>query len=332
MRKNIIAVIGLVVCLAGCEVGTSMAESQWDDADNWIVAEDSIDEEKVDVFYIASTNVVSAKDENGEFSFRATLNETERKYLAQEMVYVRDSMFQKDFNYFAPFYHQFTFEAHSKYPEKMDSVRNEVRREVHEAFDYYMANKNNGRRFILAGFSQGAEMITDILRHLTPEQYSHLVAAYALGNKITAEDTTNYKTVKPAQGEADTGVVIAYNSVLNSTAGIWDAVAGGTVACINPVNWKTDSTPAYFTFRGEKHKVHVDKETKVLIVEAAPTYYHEWVETNPLFSNAGLSKDCLHHWDILFYTPNIHDNAIKRSRTTSPSPASPTPSPLGAGE
>lgn len=313
MQKKIFAIISLVVCLGSCGVKDSMETSQWTEATNWIVSQDSIDEEKVDVFYIASTNVVASKDENGDFSPRAVLNESERKYLGMEMEYVRDSMFQKEFNYFSPFYHQFTFEALSKYPEKMDSIRDEVRKEVHEAFDYYMANKNNGRRFILAGFSQGADMILDLVRHLTEEQYSRFVAAYVLGNKVTADDIANYPTVKPAEGDTDTGVTIAFNSVLNSTAGMWDAVCEGNVVCINPVNWKTDSTPAFFTFRGEEHKVHVDEEAKVLIVEAKPEYYHEWMKTNPLFSKANLSDDCLHHWDILFYTPFIHENAIKRS-------------------
>ena len=45
------------------------------------------------------------------------------------------------------------------------------------------------------------------------ETYRQLAAAYVLGYKVTPDDTLTCPHIRPANGEADTGVTICYNTV-----------------------------------------------------------------------------------------------------------------------
>lgn len=313
LHSIIIVLCTLFACTIAHASDVNDAKVNWGSHEMWYGQSLSPDAKKVDVFYIVSTDVVSAHDAAGNVSMRSFLTSEDRGNMDEELKFVKDSIFRSDFNFISPYYHQYTFDSFIRYPQTIDSIRTEVGKEVCCAFDYYMQHVNNGRRYILAGFSQGGEMVMDILRHMTMEQYSRMVAAYVIGYKVTAADTAgDYATIRPAKGETDTGVTVSFNTVLN-TDGIWDFVAGNAAACINPVTWTTDTTSAEFTYHG-KHKVHIDKTHNVLIDDTDPTYYNKWMRETPPYSTSGINENCLHHWDLLFYTHQIHDNAIKRSK------------------
>ena len=313
--KNNILLWALLMIVSACGFNNNAAqtsgnESYWESKEAWYQSDTTVNDDKIDLFYIVSTNVLSAENENGDPAYQTRLNENDRKAFDAEFRYVEKHFCQSDFNYFAPYYHQFTFEAIGLEPNIDKEVYASVTDEVCDAFDYYMEHKNNGRRFALVGFSQGAMLVLDLLKHMTDEQYERMVAAYALGYRITEEDCQN-KHIRPAYGETETGVTISFNSAL-STDGVWSLVAEGAVTCINPVNWKTDSTPANFTYEGEEHSVSIDKGTNMLIVKTnRPEHYRKWTN-NPAFQSAKVHLDCLHHWDLLFYSDFIHDNILKR--------------------
>ena len=314
--KTNILLWALLVIVSACGFNnnatqTSDNESYWESEEAWYQSDTAVNDDKIDLFYLVSTNVLSAKDSSGNVVYQSQLIEDDRKALGAEMCYAKKHFCQSDFNYFAPYYHQFTFEAIGLEPNIYKEVYASVSDEACNAFDYYMEHKNNGRRFALVGFSQGGMLVLDLLKHMTDEQYERMVAAYAIGYRISAEDVKN-KHIHPAYGETETGVTISFNSAL-STDGVWPLVAEGAVTCINPVNWKTDSTPANFTYEGEEHSVSIDKGTNMLIVKTnRPEYYRKWTN-NPAFQSANVHLDCLHHWDLLFYSDFIHDNILKRA-------------------
>ncbi|MGN0222284.1 MAG: DUF3089 domain-containing protein [Prevotella sp.] len=285
----------------------------YSEAGYWYQDSCGVDTGKVDVVYFVSTNVLSAIDAKGQVSYRSTLTDDDIRVMDLELKYVRNRMFYNDFNFFAPHYHQYTFECISSYPEKIDSVRRVTRMEACEAFDHYYRYQNNGRPFVLAGFSQGAEMALAVLHHLTPQQRNNMVAAYIIGFTVTEEDLKD-SAIRTATTETGYGEVVCFNTVL-SAKGVWNFVAGGTKACINPVNWKTDSTPATFTYHGQEVTVHVDSTLHVLIADTDPTPFHQWMQAATPYTKAGANEDCLHHWDLLFYTRYIHDNALKRAQS-----------------
>ena len=118
--------------------------------------------------------------------------------------------------------------------------------DVESAFLYYLEHENQGQPFILAGFSQGADLALRLMeQHFDDEALqAKLVAAYLIGWRITEEDLTAYPHLKIAQGEQDTGVIISFNSEADSVTGSIIVPEGGYTYGINPMNWKTDETPA----------------------------------------------------------------------------------------
>ena len=70
-----------------------------------------------------------------------------------------------------------------------------------------------------------------------------MVAAYVLGYKVTPQDTAECKNRRAAKDSLDLGVTICYNSV-SDIKYIKPVISVPSAMCINPVNWKTDATPA----------------------------------------------------------------------------------------
>ncbi|MCQ2148300.1 MAG: DUF3089 domain-containing protein, partial [Bacteroidales bacterium] len=157
-----------------------------------------------------------------------------------------------------------------------------------------------------------AMLVQEILKNMDKKTFKRMDAAYALGYKVT-EDDLKHPNIKPAKKASDKHALISFNTVL-SEDGIWPLVAEGTKAIINPVNWKTDSTPATFAFDNQDVTIAIDPDLHVLMAKTDPTPFHEWMK-NPVYSGAGVHEDCLHHWDLLFYCSFIYKNACLRSNT-----------------
>lgn len=314
MKKSFCVPVVLLAftCLLSCSKVVSGAVPP----ENWYEALGEYSSEKIDVLYFASTEVLSATDEDGKVSWRSLLVPADMAAIKGEMKWIERNMFPNDFNLVSPYYHQFTFDAIWKLDQEgFRRVYQQVADEACAAFDHYMAHEGKGRRFILAGFSQGAMLCLDVLRHMNDEQYSRMIACYSVGYRLSAEDLA-HPHINPATGPDDTGVVVSFNSTMSREA-IWPLVGSGSVACINPFNWKTDSTPATFSFDGTSNTVWVDQETQVLLVQTDnPDYYHSYYDLAPFFLDAGVSKDNLHHWDLLFYPTQIHDNALLRAASS----------------
>ena len=300
-------------CTSGpTNVPVAEAVSPWAADSLWLRAQPVGGDTAVDVFYLVSTEVMTAHTPSGEKAYTAQLTPADRSAIGEEMDYMARTLAGSDLNFFSPYYHQFTFEALGLPGERFDSVYRQVSAEVCEAFDYYMAHQNGGRRFVLAGFSQGALLTLDVLRHLTDEEQSRLVAAYVMGYRLSATDLS-HPHIRAASDASTPGVTIAFNSVLDGSTP-WLAVTAGSAACINPVNWHTDAEPATFRFEGREHTVRVDTLRHVLVVQTADVGpYLAWND-NPAARSAGVPADCLHHWDILFYTAFLHDNIHERAR------------------
>ncbi|MDO4950056.1 MAG: DUF3089 domain-containing protein [Bacteroidales bacterium] len=304
----------LLVGLSACSLNKPKKwnETPWDAADAWYADGDSMAVGKADVFYVVSTNVARASDDRGNPLVRATLNADDRKYMDLEFAFVKRHIFRDDFNFIAPYYHQLTFETLCGHPSEAAAAYPDVAAEVCKAFDHYMAHHNNGRPFILAGFSQGGMIMVDLLKHLTEEQYSRLIATYMIGYRLTDTDL-RHPHIHAAQADSDRQVVVSFNSVA-SKAGVWSLVAADAATCMNPVNWHTDSTPAQFVYQGDTCTVRVDTLGQVLIVTSQhKERYEQWMQDNPLYSSTNISLDNLHHWDLLFYTDQLHHNAVIRA-------------------
>lgn len=263
-----------------------------------------------DVFYIASTNIAGLKDSLGRTLYNATLADSAQfAVLAKECSYVQNRYFPDSLNFFSPYYHQDTFESALELTlEQQKPYVDIAMDDVFAAFDEYYEKYNGGRPFILAGFSQGGQMAIALLKHMTDEQYSHCVAAYSMGFKLTPEDL-KHPHVKAAAGATDCGVVISYNTV-SSVEKMFGYVTDNSGACINPVNWRTDATPAVTDYRGDKITMVIDTVHKVIVAQDIDIekYYNKALAKF-------FEKGNIHNYDIKFYCEYIRRNALDRLRT-----------------
>lgn len=278
---------------------------------NGTVIADSLRADNIDLLYLVSTEVMEAHTPGGTPSYQSFLTPSDRHFIDAELAYVAKEIGRGDFNFLAPYYHQYTFSATMLPKEQFDSVYHKVYDEVQGIFNHYLEHINQGRRFALVGFSQGAMLVLDILKNSTPQQLQGMVGAYLIGYGLNEQDL-RYATVVPATGPEGFGHTISFNSVL-SPNGTWPFVYNNATTIINPVNWQTTATPATFQFEGDTLTATIDPNINELIITVPDKKpYHDFMQQNPAFKMANVSPDCLHHWDLLFYTKALHDNILLR--------------------
>lgn len=145
---------------------------------------------------------------------------------------------------FAPFYRQASLAAY----RDMDTARDAfdlAYTDVRAAFRQFMRQRQ-GKPFVLAGFSQGAQLVKRLVMELGAETgfASSFVAAYCIGWRLTADDVARYKHLKPAQSADDTGVMIFFSSEAEDVNDSIFIPGGTRSLAINPLNWRADATPA----------------------------------------------------------------------------------------
>ena len=205
------------------------------------------DRATTDIFYVCSTETTDWIDAQGDTVHFADMNKPEhRAALYGEMHGVDSLVCPENCNFYAPYYNQATMEGLLRDTALFVPRCTKAVEEVIRAFDYYMQHQNGGRPFVLMGYSQGAFAVVELLKHLTDEQASRMVAAYVIGYQVTATDLQN-PHIRAAQSATDTGVTVCYNSVASTDAEI-PILSGNTILGINPVNWRTDATPATYVF------------------------------------------------------------------------------------
>ena len=116
------------------------------------------------------------------------------------------------------------------------------------AFDYYIKNFNAGRPFVLAGHSQGSNVLLNLLTGYLkdhPEVYQRMIAAYVIGYPVTAQIIADHPHLKFAEGPDDTGVIISYNTQAPDVVpGVNPVLSGLTGLVINPITWTRTETLA----------------------------------------------------------------------------------------
>ena len=215
----------------------------YDDLTMWVTAEGDALGTGADVFYVVSTWEEDWMTEDGRRCHYADVwNATHREHMATEINKVAAYMSPGN-RFYAPYYRHTTIDAWVTQNE--DTINSRVRLamdDVRTAFDHFQARRDQSRPLIIAGFSQGGRAVVELLKHISDETYSQLAAAYVLGYKVTKADMAECPHIRPAEGETDTGVTICYNTV-KDVKYIKPIIAASDI-CINPVNWRTDATPA----------------------------------------------------------------------------------------
>lgn len=218
-------------------------EPDYADTTLWITAYGDSAMTGADVFYVVSTWEEDWQTADGRTCHYADVwNPEHRAHMAIEMR--RAAAYMSSGNrFFAPYYRHTTIDAWLTQNEDTIQRRTQLAMaDVCAAFDYFQAHRDQSRPLIIIGFSQGGKGVVELLKHISNETYGQLVAAYVLGYKVTKADMAQCAHIRPATGETDLGVTVCYNTVKDVRYVI--PVIAGSEICINPVNWRTDATPA----------------------------------------------------------------------------------------
>ncbi len=214
------------------------ASVDYSSADNWVYFGVG-DDKDVDLFLVCPT--VDTLDEE----FMSLENDVMKGYFAGTLEMER-GLYEESTRMYAPYYRQMAMNGY-----ELDLTERERRlaiayKDVSDAFAYYLENENNGRPIILAGFSQGADMVYRLMEEYfgSEEMQQKLVAAYPIGWACTEDMVKEYPQIKPAQSADDLGVVVSFDCEAPEVTETIINPAGQKAYCINPLNWKTDPTPA----------------------------------------------------------------------------------------
>ena len=267
---------------------------------------------QADLFYIISTETGDYTCSEGALCHYAdTYNDSVRGPLRGEMTGV-DHLLSGNLNYYSPYYRQCSLQSYasdSLTQARMPLPTGDVRR----AFNYYLEHLNQGRPFILAGYSQGAIILLELLKEIDDSAINRMIAAYVIGATVS-DDDARHPHIMAARRADDTGVTICYNSVRDAGCALphfeYSAMA------INPVNWRTDDTPATLTTEPSPHipadrqqkdrlTVRLDPTTRLLFVDG----YTGTDYVLPLIGKEG----CYHSREVWLYREQLRLNIALRA-------------------
>ncbi|MBQ7731109.1 MAG: DUF3089 domain-containing protein [Lentisphaeria bacterium] len=196
------------------------------------------------------------------------------------------------------------------------------------AFQHFMKFFHKpGMPYILIGHSQGASDLYELLRatpEITPE--SGFAAAYLAGlpKKTAAEIERDFagRGIRLGKGADDTGVILTWNTIAEDAGDNMFTVPGGAV--INPVNWKSDGTPADLSgsqetgyyYVSEKEPAGTFKASRLSGIRADPER-GAVIAGLPGYSefdaSGQMGEGIFHANDIFFFAEFLRDNMVRRA-------------------
>jgi hypothetical protein len=337
-KKYIMAAIALflsftfVSCsndpLASDDSTTDPIATDYSKAEHWLSLPASADKE-VDVFYLYPTvwKKVDAAEPNV-----CAIDNPEMLTRSKFAFAGQATAFENVGNVYAPYYRQVeSSNLRLSIEEQLKVLGGIPKSDILAAFDYYIKHFNNGRPFILAGHSQGSNLLLFILEEYmkqNPDVYNRMIAAYVIGYSITDQFLAKNPHLKFAEGSDDTGVIISYNTESPDVApGSSPVVLPGALA-INPITWTRDETLATAdknlgsiiqksdgSIEGIPTPImnltdaKVDKTKGVVICSTVDV--ETWA---PGIGSTKYARGVFHSFDYSFYYYNIRENATNRTK------------------
>jgi len=316
IRRIVVLLLALTLLLpVFAAAGEDAAGPDYGDGESWAyfaLGEDT----GVDVFLICPT--VDTRSETNSFDLNEKLKGRFVNALDMEKGIYREAG-----RMYSPYYRQMSMNAY-KLPEEERAKAMEVAfGDVSAAFRWYLDHENGGRGIVLAGFSQGAQMCLELLKTYyggdAPEAVSlreNLVAVYAIGWSVTEEMAAAYPQIVPAKGETDTGSVICFDCEDGSLTDTLVIPAGTKALSINPLNWRTDGTPADRSRNTGAVMAtgadpipalcgaYIGPRGELVVTDVSPADYPPAIDIFP--------EGAYHVYDYLFFFTNLKENVAAR--------------------
>ncbi len=237
----LLALMLLLISLLPGALAESREPLDYSDANNWVYfgAEDG--ETRADIFFIApsafggkeGSYTMDLSNEKGRGNFIGSIN-------------MEKGIYDGGTRFYAPIYRQVGYRVYAMPEAEAEPLKQSAYADVKDAFTYYLENLNKDRPFILAGFSQGGDMAVRLMKEFFADEslQKRLIACYAIGWRLTEEETKEFPFLRAAQGETDTGVIILFNTEAENLTESLVVPAGMKTLSINPLSWKTTGEKA----------------------------------------------------------------------------------------
>ena len=154
-------------------------------------------------------------------------------------------------NVFVPLYRQATIGAYLFATPSERNQRLEVAySDVADAFTHYLGQYNRGRKIVLVGHSQGAEMVVRLVKQFFEDDSvlrKRLLVALPIGRPIEVprgrQSGGTFATTPVCTADAVTGCVVAFQSLSagqHANPASWTPAAGNETVCVNPSSVETN--------------------------------------------------------------------------------------------
>ena len=286
---------------------------------NWLAAP-SDPTKTVDVFYLYPTVWNRAQPSD---SIIATIDDPKMQQGAAFALETQASAFDGVANVYAPYYRQAGSDVLNMTLQQRNKIINGVpTTDALAAFKYYVNHLNAGRPFILAGHSQGSNLLVNLLSSYLSKHAGvakRMIVAYVIGYSVTSDYLASNPHLKFATRAGDVGVIVSYNTQSPQTTGKNPVVEPGAQV-INPVSWTRSETEApaqsnlgsmlpqsdgTLTLVNDLADAQVNTSKGVL--ECSTCNPNTYSSSNPVFP-----KGVFHPYDYSFYYNNLSANAQTR--------------------
>jgi hypothetical protein len=263
----------------------------------------------VDVFFLHPTLYFGGQNWNGD-----TDDEKLNNKIDGSTIHKQASIFNGVGRVYAPRYRQMVLGGFWE-TEDLLSKKNAfdvAYSDLSRAFEYYLANENQGRPIIIASHSQGSAHAIRLLKEFfdgKPLQ-DQLVAAYAVGWPVK-KDT--FSTILPCGSPEATGCFASWCSFE------WGSEPKNpewyqNAVCINPVTWKRDTLPSdqnehLGTVMGKFNEIHSEATN----VQVHGGYL--WVKRPKVKGTSVIPGNNFHIADYNLFWMDVRENAQLRTNT-----------------
>lgn len=241
--KHILAILFCLFVLLSCDL--FQTKSIYSDKTNWLAFPEN-NKKSIDVFYVYPTVYTMVYDTDPIICSIDNAMMVQGAFIPFSR---QATVFDSLANIYAPYYRQadasYTLSLSSS--QKDSLIRGIPYSNVKEAFHYYIKNMNRGRPFILAGHSQGSNVLLYLLSDYMkdhPAVYKRMIAAYMIGYSVTPTYLSANPHLKFAENANDFGVIISYNTEAPIIGDPGNPVVCDSAIAINPINWRRDETLA----------------------------------------------------------------------------------------
>ena len=263
----------------------------------------------VDAFFVHPTTMLDNTDERWNAIIGDSLLNIKTDYTT---ILYQASVFNRNCRIFSPRYRQAhlrSFYTDNK-PEAAKALEIAYS-DIKKAFEYYLANLNNGRPIIIASHSQGTIHAAKLLKEFFEDKLlqKQLVCAYLIGMPIPE---TYFSKITPCRDSISTGCFVSWRTFKTGfiDTGYISREKFKSIVT-NPLSWNNDSNYVTNKFNTGGILKNFNKIKKGL-VDAKVHANVLWSCKPKFFGNIFFTKKNYHIGDINLFYSNIRQNVSTR--------------------